>query len=71
MATAAELIAYKVGARARKLAGEDCVVEAYELLYGAIGEARRDGKAEMEALLRDQLARFERKLEEGFEEDEE
>ncbi len=63
MASDKQLIAFKIGARARKLANEDCVVEAYELLYTAIGEAGRTGDSEMEALLRAELAKLERKLE--------
>jgi predicted transcriptional regulator len=54
-----QIVAFKIGARARKLAKEECIVEGYELLMTALAEAQRDGDAEMEAYLRRELQRFE------------
>jgi hypothetical protein len=62
MPTDKELIAFKIGARARKLANEECVVEGYEILYTAIGEVNRSGDTEMEKCLRRELEKFEKRL---------
>lgn len=62
MATDKQLVAFKIGARARKLANEDCLVEAHELLYTAIDEAKRTGDQDMESLLRAELEKLERKF---------
>ena len=43
--------AYKIGARARKFAMEDCTVEGYEILYTAISEAKTADPALYELLL--------------------
>lgn len=62
MPTDKELIAFKIGARARKLANEDCLVEGYELLYTAMAEARQEGDEEMERLLRRELEKYEKRF---------
>jgi hypothetical protein len=54
-----QIVAFKIGARARKLAREECIVEGYELLATALAEAHREGDSEMEAHLRRELERFE------------
>ena len=38
--TMKEMRAFKIGARARKFALEDCAIEGYEVLLTAIAEAR-------------------------------
>lgn len=53
--------AFKIGARARKFALEDCVIEGYELLYTAIAETR-DTDSIMHELLTEELAKFERRV---------
>ncbi len=59
MPTDKQIIAFKIGARAKKMAGEDCVVEGYEILYTAIAEAKESGDAEMIALMERQMERYE------------
>lgn len=54
-----EVVAYKYGAQARKMALEDCIVEGYEMLDGAIRRAQSEGDAELEALLRAELQKYE------------
>lgn len=65
MPTEKQIVAFKLGARARKLLSEGCVVEGYELLYGAIAEARASEDAEMVELLQAELDKYDRKAEEG------
>jgi hypothetical protein len=62
MPTDKQLIAFKLGARARKFANEDCLVEGFELLYGAMAEARRGGDEEMLSLLQRELEKYEAKF---------
>jgi hypothetical protein len=62
MPTDKEIVAFKIGARARKFANEDCVIEGYELLYTAIAEARDSGDEEMHALLQRELAKYEKRV---------
>ncbi len=62
-ATDEQIIAFKLGARARKLLGEDCAIEGYELLLTAIAECERDEKKEMAALLRAELTKYEARME--------
>src|ERR1044071_3176430 len=57
-----KLIPFKIGARARKLANEDCVVEGYEILLTAIQEASDKHDSEMESNLKHELERFESRL---------
>ena len=60
--TMKEMRAYKIGARARKFAMEDCEIEGYEVLMTAIEEAR-DTDPELYPLLLTELAKYERRLE--------
>ncbi len=62
MLTDREKVAFKIGARARKLANEDCLIEGYELLCTVIAEAERDGNGEMESLLRRELEKYEKRF---------
>jgi len=62
MPTDRQIVAFKIGARARKLAAEECVIEGCELLYTAIAEAAAAGDSEMEGLLRRELEKFERRF---------
>lgn len=64
MASPKQLIAFKIGARARKLAGEDCVVEGYEMLFTAIAEAKESGDSELHALLEKELEKYESRVNE-------
>ncbi|MCS6776038.1 MAG: hypothetical protein RMJ43_04420 [Chloroherpetonaceae bacterium] len=57
-----QMIAYKIGARARKFASEGCPIEGYDLLYGAIAEARQTD-SEMVGLLEAEIDRYERWVE--------
>ena len=57
-----EIVAFKIGARARKMANEDCLVEGYEILAGAIQEVQESGDSEMESLLRRELEKYEKKF---------
>ncbi len=56
--SAKELRAFKIGARARKFATEECVIEGYELLYTAIAEAKSADPA-LHTLLLHELERYE------------
>jgi len=60
--TMKEMRAYKIGARARKFAMEDCEIEGYEVLLTAIAEAR-DTDPELYPLLQTELEKYERRLE--------
>lgn len=62
MPTDKQIIAFKIGARARKLANEDCVIEGYELLATALAEARRMGEAELEAHLKREMEKYEQRF---------
>lgn len=62
MPTDKELIAFKIGARASKMANEDCVVEGYEILDGAIREAAESGDSELESHLKCELEKYERRF---------
>ena len=62
MPTDKEIVAFKIGARARKFANEECVIEGYEILYTAIAEARASGDTEMHALLQKELAKYEKRV---------
>lgn len=59
--TMKEMRAFKIGARARKFALEDCAIEGYEVLLTAIAEAR-DSDPELYALLQTELEKYERRL---------
>ncbi|HZO88844.1 MAG TPA: hypothetical protein VFB38_10950 [Chthonomonadaceae bacterium] len=66
-----QMVAFKIGARARKFALEGCPIEGYELLYNSLAEAERLDP-ELHALLQAELEKYERRLaaldEEGEEE---
>jgi hypothetical protein len=57
-----QIIAFKIGARARKMANEDCVIEGYEILQTAIAEAKSTGDSEMLSHLRRELEKYEKKF---------
>ena len=57
-----QIVAFKIGARARKMANEDCLVEGYEILWTAIAEAKQTRDTEMQALLERELSKFEAKF---------
>jgi hypothetical protein len=57
-----QVVAFKIGARARKMANEDCIIEGYEILQTALAEARAGGDEEMASLLRRELEKYERKF---------
>jgi hypothetical protein len=60
--SAKELIAFKIGARARKFLAEGCPIEGYEVLLTALEEARAQD-AELFGLLQAQMKKYEQKLE--------
>jgi hypothetical protein len=60
--TMKEMRAFKIGARARKFALEDCAIEGYEVLLTAIAEAQ-DADPELYPLLLAELEKYERRLE--------
>jgi len=66
--TSKQMIAFKVGARARKFVVEGCPIEGYDYLYGAIAEAK-ESDTELHALLSVELEKFERRIVEYEEED--
>lgn len=53
------IVGFKIGARARKLAGEGCVIEGFEMLFTAIEEARSSGETELLAQLEKELEKYE------------
>jgi hypothetical protein len=57
-----EIIAYKIGARARKFLGEDCPIEGYEVLFGALAEVKASGDVEMQALLEREIDKYEERV---------
>ena len=57
-----QMIAFKIGARARKFALEGCSIEGYEILYTAIAEAK-ETDPELHALLQTELVKYEKRLE--------
>ena len=60
--TMTEMRAFKIGARARKFALEDCVIEGYEVLLTAIAEAQVSDPV-LYPLLQVELEKYERRLE--------
>ncbi|HLK59205.1 MAG TPA: hypothetical protein VKU00_21775 [Chthonomonadaceae bacterium] len=56
-----EMRAFKIGARARKFAAEDCPIEGYELLYTALAEAEQTDP-ELHALLVCEMEKYEKRL---------
>ena len=63
-----QMIAFKIGARARKFAVEDCPIEGYEVLYAALGDAK-ESDPELHALLTVELEKYEKRLAEMEEDD--
>jgi hypothetical protein len=62
MPTDKQIIAFKIGARARKMAEEDCIVEGYEILSTALAESKSQGDLEMIAALEREMTRYEGKF---------
>lgn len=58
---AKQMIAFKIGARARKFALEGCPIEGYEILYTALAEAR-ETDPELHTLLQAELEKYERRV---------
>jgi hypothetical protein len=56
-----EMVAFKIGARARKFATEGCPIEGYELLCAALAEAQATDP-EMHALLQREMEKYEQRL---------
>ncbi len=57
--TSKELIAFKIGARARKFAVEGFAIEGYEYLYTALAESKTSDN-ELNALLQNELLKLEK-----------
>ena len=56
-----EMVAFKIGARARKFLLEGCPVEGYEILLTALAESETSD-LQMYALLRLEMAKYEKRL---------
>lgn len=63
MPTDKEIIAFKIGARARKFLGEECPIEGYEVLYTALAEVKESGDEEMRVLLEREIDKYEKRVE--------
>ena len=59
--TPKEMIAFKVGARARKFMLEDCVIEGYEVLLTSLSETK-ETDPELHALLQTEMAKYEKRV---------
>ena len=59
--SAKEMIAFKIGARARKFVMEGCPVEGYEVLLTALAEAEQSDP-QLHVLLRVEMDKFEKRL---------
>ena len=57
-----EMIAFKIGARARKYLIEGCPIDGYEFLLTALAESKASDAA-LHALLITEMAKFEKRLE--------
>ena len=55
------MIAFKIGARARKFAIEGCPIEGYDYLYGCLAEAKETDQ-EMYVLLTTESEKFDKRL---------
>ncbi len=55
------MIAFKIGARARKFAVEGCPIEGYDYLYGCLADAQANDP-ELHDLLQAELTKFERRI---------
>jgi len=62
MPTDKQLVAFKIGARSRKLANEDCIIEGYEMLMTAIAESS-ESDPELHELLKKELVKYEKRVE--------
>jgi len=59
--TSKQIVAFKIGARARKFAVEGCAIEGYDYLYGCIADAQvRD--PDLHTLLQTELTKFEQRV---------
>ena len=56
-----QMIAFKIGARARKFAVEGCPIEGYDYLYGCLSEAR-EKDPELHTLLLAEAEKFEKRM---------
>jgi hypothetical protein len=56
-----QMIAFKIGARARKFAVEGCLIEGYDYLYGCLADAQANDP-ELHALLQEELVKFEKRM---------
>lgn len=65
---ARQMIAFKIGARARKFAVEGCPIEGYDYLYGCLADAR-ENDPELYALLLIEREKFDQRLAKLEEED--
>ncbi len=59
--TTKEMIAFKIGARARKFAMEGCPIEGYEVLYSYLA-AYEQSDPELHRLLQTELEKYETRL---------
>ncbi len=55
------MVAFKIGARARKFLLEGCPVEGYEILLTAVAEAERSDPP-LHVLLQEEMTKFEKRL---------
>lgn len=55
------MVAFKIGARARKFLLEGCPVEGYEILLTALAEAEHSDPA-LHALLQVEMTKFEKRM---------
>ncbi|MEP6756331.1 MAG: hypothetical protein ABJA67_12575 [Chthonomonadales bacterium] len=63
MPTDKQLIAFKIGARARKFLNEECPIEGFEVLLTAINETADGADDELHALLEQELEKYEKRVE--------
>jgi len=56
-----QMIAFKIGARARKFAIEGCPIEGYEYLYGCLADAKVND-LDLHALLQQELVKLEKRI---------
>lgn len=57
-----QMMAFKIGARARKFALEECPIEGYDYLYACLEDARASDP-ELYALLTVEVEKFSRRME--------
>jgi hypothetical protein len=56
-----QMIAFKIGARARKFAVEGCPIEGYDYLYGCLADAQANDQ-ELHTLLLAEVTKFEKRI---------